>query len=143
MNGMTLEKISGIRSALSLALILFCANALSAEDVWKTDEVNADWQTECGSCHYAFPPALLTQGNWRMLMSELDTHFGVNAVMDNKTRDEITAFLVRNSGTSGWRSAESLRVTQTGWFVKNHPGGIKMLQAGRIQSLTDCVSCHK
>lgn len=30
---------------------------------------NVLWQTECGSCHVAFPPRLLPAESWRAMMS--------------------------------------------------------------------------
>lgn len=125
-------------------LMLACHGVFAAaEDVWVTSEASPVWQSECGTCHTAFPPALLTQDNWKLLMQGLDTHFGVNASLDAKTRDDITAFLVRNSGTNWNRSAESLRITQTGYFVKRHVDSIKMVEKGRIKTLVDCLACHK
>lgn len=132
-----------IRQVAALMLLLAAQAVPAAEDVWKTNEENPAWQNECGSCHMAYPPALLIQDNWRQLMRELDQHFGVNAGLEPKLRDEISAFLVRNSGTSWSRSSESLRITQTGWFVKRHISGLKMLDKGRIKTLADCLACHK
>jgi hypothetical protein len=143
MYGTTLAKISNIKFVGILILMMTWRVALAAEDVWVTNEANPAWQNECGSCHMAFPPALLTQGNWQQMLQGLDQHFGVNASLDAKTRDEIASFLVRNSGTNWNRSAESLRITQTGYFVKRHISGIKMQDKGRIKSLADCLACHK
>ena len=91
----------------------------------------------------AFPPALLSRDNWQLVMQGLDRHFGVNASLEAKLRDEIAAFLQRNSGTSWTRSSDSLRITETGWFRKRHRGGINMLNKGRIKSLADCITCHQ
>jgi hypothetical protein len=91
----------------------------------------------------AFPPALLTQDNWQSMMQRLDKHFGVDASLDPKQRDDIAAFLQHNSGSSWTRSSDSLRITETGWFKKRHVGGIKMLDKGRIKTLADCLACHK
>jgi hypothetical protein len=143
MNGLTLVIFKDIQRVIALILMLLSQSSLAAEDVWQTSEASPLWQNECGSCHMAFPPALLTQGNWKQLMQELDTHFGVNASLDTKTREEIAAFLERNSGTNWARSADSLRITQTGWFVKRHASGIQMLEKGRIKTLADCAACHK
>ena len=134
---------SSLFTLSALLMLITSTSARAAEDVWVTKETNAVWQTECGSCHMAFPPALLIQDNWKQMMGELEKHFGVNASLDPATRDEITAFLVNNSGTSWSRSAESLRITETGFFGKRHTDGVKMIEKGRIKSLTDCLACHK
>jgi hypothetical protein len=126
-----------------LVLMLVYQGAVAAEDVWQTHESSPVWQSECGSCHMAFPPALLSRGNWQAMMQGLDKHFGVNASLEPKVRDEIDAFLLRNSGSSWSREADSLRITETGYFKKRHRGGINMLNNGRIKSLADCMACHK
>jgi len=124
-------------------LMITCQGALAAEDVWQPRETNPLWQSECGSCHMAFPPALLSSGDWQILMQGLDKHFGVNASLDAKSRDQVAAFLDRNAG-SGWtHSADSQRITETAWFIKKHQGSIRMLLKGRIKSLVDCLACHK
>ncbi len=126
-----------------LVLLLVCHGAIAAEDVWQTRESSPVWQSECGSCHMAFPPAMFSNGNWQLVMRGLDKHFGVNAMLEPKVRDEIAAFLDRNSGSSWSREADSMRITETGYFKKRHQGGIKMLNNGRIKSLADCLACHK
>jgi cytochrome c553 len=132
-----------MRRLISLILMVVCPVALAAEDVWQPREASPVWQSECGSCHMAFPPALLSGGNWHLLMQGLDKHFGVDASLDTKSRDQISAFLERNAG-SGWGySADSLRMTETSWFVKKHQGAIRLLIKGRVKSLTDCATCHK
>jgi hypothetical protein len=143
MCGLALAKTTNMKRAVALFMMLASHNSLAAEDVWQTSETSSIWQTECGICHMAFPPALLTQNNWQQMMQRLDKHFGVNASLEPKTRDEIAAFLQRNSGSSWGRSSESLRITETGWFVKRHRSGIAMLEKGRIKSLADCQVCHK
>jgi hypothetical protein len=91
----------------------------------------------------AFPPALLSGADWQIMMQGLDKHFGVNASLDARSRDQIAAFLDRNAG-SGWgHSADSQRITETGYFVKKHKSSIRMLISGRVKSLVDCVACHK
>lgn len=91
----------------------------------------------------AFPPALLSGDNWHVLMQNLDKHYGVNAAIDAKPRDEISAFLERNAG-SGWNhSADSMRITETSWFIKKHQSSIRMIAKGRVKSLVDCVACHQ
>ena len=143
MNGTTFLKATHSKHSILLALTLACHSAFAAEDVWQTNEANPAWQNECGSCHMAFPPALLIQDNWRSMMQRLDQHFGVDASLEPRLRDEIAAFLQRNSGTSWSRSSDSLRITDTGWFRKRHTGGLNMLEKGRIKTLADCIACHK
>lgn len=134
--------MTAVKRAITLALIIACPAAFAAEDVWTPREVSPVWQDECGCCHMAFPPAMLSKSDWRLLMQELDKHFGVNANLDSKTRDEIAAFLERNAGSSWGHSAESHRITETSWFIKKHKTSMRMVAKGRVKSLADCTACH-
>jgi cytochrome c553 len=143
MNRILSAAITAIKRLIVLSMISTSPGALAAEDVWKPRENSPMWQSECGSCHMAFPPALLSSADWQIVMQGLDKHFGVNAGMDARSRDQIATFLDRNSG-SGWvHSADSQRITETSWFIKKHQGSIRMLINGRIGSLVDCAACHK
>ncbi len=115
-----------------------------ADDVWRTPNPNRAWQTECGSCHVPFPPALLSRDNWHRLMQGLDKHFGSDASVDAATHDEIAAFLEENAATDLWgHSSDVLRITDTSWFLDKHRGAIRMFRKGRIKNLADCLACHK
>jgi cytochrome c553 len=143
MNRILSAAVASIKRLIVLSVIITSTGALAAEDVWKPRENSPLWQSECGSCHMAFPPALLSCEDWQIVMQGLDKHFGVNASLDAKSRDQIAAFLDRNAG-SGWRhSADSQRITETGYFVKKHKSSIRMLMNGRVKTLVDCVACHK
>ena len=88
-----------IRRASAVVLLIASQGAFAAEDLWQAKESSPVWQSECGSCHMAFPPALLSKDDWHILMQGLDKHFGVDASLDIKMRDEISAFLERNGGS--------------------------------------------
>ncbi|MDP1920915.1 MAG: CxxxxCH/CxxCH domain-containing protein, partial [Myxococcales bacterium] len=49
------------------------AAALRTTPEWKA------YETECGSCHLAFPPNLLPAPSWKSVMGGLTDHFGQNA----------------------------------------------------------------
>jgi mono/diheme cytochrome c family protein len=131
------------RRALMLALATSSPAAVAADDVWRPTDSNSVWQAECGVCHMAFPPALLSRENWRLLMQGLERHFGANASLDATSRDGITSFLERNAGSSRGHSADSLRITETAWFVKKHKNSVGLIAKGQVKSLADCVVCHK
>ena len=143
MNGLVHTVIVTIKRVILLALMLASPGALADEDVWQPREASSAWQSECGSCHMAFPPALLSKGDWHLLMQQLDKHFGTDASLDTKLRDEISAFLERNAGSSWDYSSDTQRMTETSWFVSKHKGAYRMLRKGRVKSLADCTACHK
>jgi hypothetical protein len=64
----------------------------------------------CVSCPLN-PPKLLTESNWKTLMSSLDKHFGVNATMDDATREAVTQALVADASPD---SATSHHWRETG-----------------------------
>lgn len=104
---------------------------------------NPKWQEECGSCHVAYPPQLLTAADWRRLMGSLDKHFGDNAAVDPKLNQEITAFLEHNAGSGAKHSAESLRITDTSWFKRaHHEVSSRAWSHPAVKSPANCTACH-
>ena len=115
------------------------------------------WRAECGSCHAAFPPALLTAPAWRQVMGALDRHYGADASVDAKTAAEIGAFLERNAGERG-RAAPPIiastradiararalpRITDSAWFSKEHREvPASTIARPDVGSLANCAACH-
>ena len=98
----------------------------------------ADYRSECGSCHVAYPAKLLPASSWKQLMGRLDRHFGSDASLDAKTRDEIGRYLAANAGRR--RTAPpgpEPRITHTRWFLKEHRGEIS---PGKNPA--NCTACH-
>ncbi len=107
------------------------------------------FKAECGSCHLAFPPVLLSAHDWRRVMAALDRHYGDDATLDEATRRAIEDFLVRNAGSgrrvTGSRSGVGVlpRLTLTGWFRKEHdevPAAV--WKDKRVGSAANCAACH-
>ncbi len=78
-------------------------------------------------------------------MSHLDKHFGVDASLENKATQEISAYLLRNGASSrSFASHEDPpRVTSSDWFASKHRGAIRLWSKGRVKSLADCAACHQ
>ena len=93
---------------------------------------NDRWKAECGSCHIAYPPQLLPAQSWQRLMSGLDRHFGTDASLDAATAAEIGAFLQKHGGR---RADETLRITETNWFAREH-------RKVSAKNAASCESCH-
>lgn len=132
---------------LKTIVVLTCLAALPAlaDEARLPVKPNAAWQEECASCHLAYPPSLLSAQNWRQMMQGLDRHFGANAGLDAKTRDEILAFLERNASTRwGRNSAESLRITDTPWFRRKHDEVPQRVWTDpKVKSAANCAACHR
>lgn len=106
------------------------------------------FKAECSSCHLAFPPALLTAGDWQRVMASLDKHYGDNATLDEATRRTIETFLVRNGGTGRRTEGASPggvlpRLTFTGWFQRKHDEvSPATWKDTRVGSAANCAACH-
>ena len=113
---------------------------------------NANWKTECGSCHMAYHPGLLPARSWRKMMGGLDKHFGQDASLEPIPQKDITNFLVMYSADQGnIKYAKSvpaastpLRITETTWFKREHDEiRAAVWKRKKIGSASNCMACHK
>ncbi len=131
---------------LAALLLAFGMNAAWADGArLAVATPNAKWKEECGSCHIAYPPKLLTADNWQKLMGRLDKHFGSNAELDAKDGKEILAFLQRNAADSERFSAPTtLRITDTPWFRREHRNiAAQEWVHPEVRSRSNCTACHQ
>ena len=104
---------------------------------------NPKWKEECGGCHIAYPPQLLTAENWQRLMGGLNKHFGANAMLDTKDNKDILDFLQRNAGSGNKHSASSLRIGDTPWFTREHREVSGNTWSNPlVKSRSNCTACH-
>ncbi len=130
----------------SLACLMLCGAATAFADGSRMPpDPDKTWLEECGTCHVAYPPALLTADTWRRLMAGLDRHFGSNAALDAPTAARITTFLERNASTRGERNAAaSLRITDTRWFTRKHDElSPTVWHDPKVKSPANCAACHR
>jgi Dihaem cytochrome c len=142
----THRRIPGItiRAAAVLAATFLQAHEAMAGGNLATP-ADGVWKSECGSCHIAYPPALLPAAAWKRLMSGLDRHFGADATLDAGAAAQIGAYLERYSGPDRRRQAApgSLRITEAPWFVHEHgevPAATWRHPA--VRSAANCAACH-
>ena len=106
---------------------------------------NAKFQQECSSCHIAYAPGLLPAASWRKVMDGLDRHFGTDASVDAQDKQEITAFLVKNSSNRWSAPASPLRITESAWFKSKHDAheiSPAMWKNPQVKSPANCAACH-
>lgn len=106
---------------------------------------NERWKSECGSCHIAYPPPLLSAPAWRRMMAGLDKHFGADASVNPAAAAEIGAYLERYaaSGRRAQRAGESLRITETAWFMREHDEvAAATWKHPAVKSAANCAACH-
>ena len=135
-------KLLTVKCLAALAFVFGCTMAY-ADGGKLSVPGNPKWKEECGSCHIAFPPQLLTAENWQRLMGGLDKHFGANATLDAKNSKDILDFLQRNAGSGDRHSASSLRISDTQWFTReHHEVSSKTWSNPAIKSRSNCTACH-
>jgi len=107
---------------------------------------NATYTAECGSCHLAYPPALLPAPAWKRMLAGLERHFGTDASVDAPSAAAIAAYLESNAGRGRKRGADSgtLRISETPWFTRKHDEiAAATWRKPQIKSAANCGACHQ
>lgn len=131
---------------LALVALLGCALPALADRLPLPPGTPASYKAECGSCHLAYPPALLSAPDWQRILAGLDHHFGSDAAVDPKVAREIGAFLDRHAGNAGrlGGAGDPPRISQTNRFVREHRKVPAMFwRDPRVKSAANCESCHR
>lgn len=104
------------------------------------------YQAECGSCHVAYPPALLSASGWTAVLDRLDRHYGVDASLDPATVRRLRDYVLTNSGRKA--RAEPVaegdlpRISTLPWFLKEHREVTGRSRPASVKSMSDCAACH-
>jgi hypothetical protein len=129
-----------------LTLLLAVALPALADRLPLPADTPASYAAECGSCHLAYPPALLSAGDWRRVMAGLDDHFGTDAAVDGKKGAEIKSFLERHAGNAAklGSAGDPPRISTTARFVhEHHEVPAKLWRDPRVKSAANCEACHR
>lgn len=133
------DGIAWTAAAVALALLVDAAEA--GEHRYPVD--NAVYKAECGSCHVAYPPALLGAGMWREIMRGLDRHFGTDAGLGDSAHAQIKAYLEAGAGPSS-REVPTLRISDASWFRKEHREvAAATWKSAAVKSPANCGACHR
>jgi len=115
---------------------------------------NADYEEECGACHFAYQPELLPEASWKKILTNLDDHFGESIELDDDLRKAVSDYLKSNSAeySSAKRAVKimrslgnqvPLRITDIPYIIEKHneisPNVLKLESIG---SLSNCSACH-
>ena len=96
------------------------------------------YRKECGACHLAFPPSMLSAESHRRTMAGLGRHFGQNAELDAPVRDRLERWLVENAGDGG-----GLRITEQARFQREHREVRREVWSrASVRSPANCAACH-
>lgn len=134
-----------LRLCVAVLVAASCSQAVARDDVWKPAQDNAAWRNECGACHLAFPPGLLSSDDWLVTMAHLEDHFGVDASLEPEVLAEISLYLKQNGASNPLfgRRDEVPRITTTQRFEDKHRSAIRLWLKGQVKSLSDCGACHQ
>ena len=113
-------------------------------------EISQTYKDECGSCHVAYPPALLSASSWQAVMGGLGKHFGEDASIAPDKARELSAWLSARAGrrdSLDGRGQPLLRISDTAWFRKEHRDGHDGLtpavwRSKAVGSAANCGACH-
>lgn len=140
----------------------------AAQDLWswlfsfkRTKEIEAvtdtKYNTECGSCHFAYQPGWLPERSWRKLMTAeaLADHFGQNAELDEAERKQLLNVLVTHAADSSYykrsrkimstlaENETPLRITEVAYIqVKHNRIPKDIFKNDRIKGPAFCDKCH-
>ncbi len=116
---------------------------------------NRLYRSECGSCHFAYPPGMLPERSWSRIMASLNRHFGDDASLEPDEREAIERFLRGHAADrlpnrfsrSILRSIGDdapLRFTGTAFFRRAHHEIPPRMVTGnpKVGSFANCTACH-
>jgi len=110
--------------------------------------------SECNSCHTLYPPDLLPEKSWGILMSNLENHFGDDAYLEKEDREIILNFLIKNSAEKSTKEASFkisksigtkniIAISKTLFWKKQHKDIPKdLFNNKKIKSKANCKACH-
>lgn len=123
---------------LSLAALLLATTAFADDHRYTLAPA---YVAECGSCHVAYPPALLTAPAWATTMQELGKHFGSDASLDARSHREIGDWLQAQASQRDKHavSGKAPRLTDSASFRKHHRS---LTLPAKSTSFAQCNACH-
>lgn len=156
-----------LSSAIGLGIWGITINQVHA-DRGESKQYKRDWSSlkttpsplyseECGSCHMAYPAAMLPIGSWLGIMAGLEDHFGESAEVDPGTQQQLEIYLLsgaadnrgyqsrRNAGAASSLVKPVLRITELSYFVRKHDEVPSRWVTGndKVGSFSQCDSCHQ
>ncbi|MBU6436403.1 MAG: cytochrome C [Betaproteobacteria bacterium] len=129
--------------ALAALAALFSPALRAQPDAAVLAAGKAQWKAECTSCHIGYPARFLPAQAWRSLLGTLDHHYGVDASVEPKALAQIATYLEGRAGEPQRGTDATLRITHSGWFVREHhdvPAGL--WRSAKVKSASNCQACH-
>ena len=106
------------------------------------------YRQECGSCHIAYPPQMLSAKSWNLVMGNLGDHFGDDASVGVETGQRLTEILERNAKSRwSWDGEVSPvgSITESAYFRDEHDEIPRnwVGESAKITSWGACQECHQ
>lgn len=144
--------------ALALTLLGINAGLTDADDGHARFAMPRDpvFVKECGSCHTAYAPGMLTVAEWKRVMTGLQNHYGDDASLDEPVRMGILRWLIDGAAdgpeatrmmrriAEAYRASHDLpRITGSRLFRYKHdaiPDAVWRRKS--IARKSNCGACH-
>jgi hypothetical protein len=138
-----------------LILVIACA---SGDEYKRKKSVgivnNPTYREQCGSCHFAYQPALLPSGSWGKILSRLADHNEESVVIEESDIKIIKEYLEKNAAehSSAKRAIKILKsldgqkpekITDVPYIRRKHDDVKEdVFKRESIGSPANCVACH-
>jgi cytochrome c553 len=133
----------GCAGGVALLLALAALAGPAQADERRGAPADPRYVAECGSCHLAYPPGLLSAASWERLLRGLDKHFGSDASVDAATLAHIDRYLRDHAGTERKFGTSALRISETDWFRRKHRKiSAQVWSRAAVKSAANCGACH-
>jgi len=123
-----------------------------AEAVAATANAAQPWTKECGSCHLAYPPALLPVRSWQKMLEEQDRHFGDDlGLSEAAIANLVKAATAPAPSWGAWSIANGIAASQAPqriteldrWRAIHHRVPESRFKAKGVAGKHECAACHR
>jgi cytochrome c5 len=115
---------------------------------------NKTYQEQCGTCHFAYQPALLPSSSWKKVMDGLNDHFGEDVNLEADSKKVISDYLKENGAENSstklaskivrsLRGQTTTKITDIPYIQeKHHRIPAAAVKRKPVESLSNCIACH-
>jgi len=115
---------------------------------------NPLYREQCGACHFAYPPGLLSAGSWSKILGQLENHNGAEVALDAQAEEAIGRYLEANAAdrltskragriTSSLRGQTPTRITEVPYILNEHKDlPPETFKRTSVVSFSNCIACH-
>ena len=131
------------------------ADTRQRDRVEKTAEASMmaqPWTKECGSCHLAYPQALLPARSWEKMLAEQDKHFGEDLGLSEAAVKKLLQDVnVPAAAWGPWAISSAVPASQAPqritdldrWRAIHHRVPDERFKAKPVAGKHDCGACHR